>query len=174
MPDTRTRETNHSSLPGWLDQAVRPGRAGHAVHAYMSTPSIMARRQATATPCLLGAGTCHEFHVALLGCSPRWARLTRRSVIMAWDLHAGERGVSSQQARERVPVRVHGRGRERERVASCWGRSSLLSARARTRPPSIAIRRQVDRLRAARRAAHHVLLLGRQGSHARVRRPPHI
>lgn len=107
------KPTTHRSLAG-LTKLVRPRRAGHAVHAYMSTPSIMARRQATATPCLLGAGTCHEFHVALLGCSPRWARLTRRSVIMAWDLHAGERGVSSQ-ARERVPVRVHGRGRERER-----------------------------------------------------------
>lgn len=136
LPDTRTRETNHSSLPGWLDQAVRPRRAGHAVHAYMSTPSIMARRQATATPCLLGAGTCHEFHA----CSSPGLFPSLGAPDQAFRHHgmgfACRRARSIQRAR---PGRgcVHGRGRERAVLPS------YLRAHVRARPPSLSVGRLI-------------------------------
>ena len=116
LPDTRTRETNHSSLPGWLDQAVRPRRAGHVVHACQPHRSVRFRNQNHGE----AAGHGHTIPTrsrnmprvpcssSVLFCSPRWARLTRRSVIMAWDLHAGQ----GEGART---CALHGRGRERER-----------------------------------------------------------
>lgn len=145
LPDTRTRETNHySSLPGWLDQAVRPLRAGHAVHAYMSTPSIMARRQATATPCLLGAGTCHEFHA----CSSPGLFPSLGAPDQAFRHHG--MGFACRRARSIQPGQGEGartcaraRERERERVAAGAVLPSYLRAHVRARPPSLSVGRLI-------------------------------